>query len=132
MSADSPASILFDQNGNPVSVVYDGTYYRIKVDAKIDTVVIVNITATATRTTVEATTSDVLLLVANTSRIGAFIYNNSDAALLLGLGPVPVSTSDFMNLIPAQSGFEIPFNFTGELRGIWLAATGEAYITELT
>lgn len=35
MSADSPASILFDINGNPIGVIIDGAIYRLQVEAKI-------------------------------------------------------------------------------------------------
>ena len=30
MSQDSPASILFDELGNPVGVIFDGTVYRLQ------------------------------------------------------------------------------------------------------
>jgi hypothetical protein len=30
MSNESPASILFDENGNPVGVIFDGTIYRLQ------------------------------------------------------------------------------------------------------
>lgn len=33
MSADSPAAILFDDLGNPVGVLFDGTVYRLQVQA---------------------------------------------------------------------------------------------------
>lgn len=32
---NTPASILYDENGNPIGVLYDGTVYRLKVDAVI-------------------------------------------------------------------------------------------------
>ncbi len=35
MSSDSPASILFDENGNPIGVINDGITYRLQVEAKI-------------------------------------------------------------------------------------------------
>lgn len=30
---NTPASILYDVNGNPIGVLYDGAVYRLKVDA---------------------------------------------------------------------------------------------------
>lgn len=35
MSADSPAAILFDELGNPVGVVFDGTEYRLQTQTTI-------------------------------------------------------------------------------------------------
>ena len=35
MSSDSPASILFDELGNPVGVIQDGVIYRLQVEAKL-------------------------------------------------------------------------------------------------
>lgn len=35
MSADSPASVLFDVNGNPVGTIIDGVFYRLQVEAKL-------------------------------------------------------------------------------------------------
>jgi hypothetical protein len=35
MSNDSPASILFDENGNPVGVMFDGYVYRLQTDTII-------------------------------------------------------------------------------------------------
>jgi hypothetical protein len=35
MSADSPASILFDELGNPVGVIQDGTIYRLQVQSTL-------------------------------------------------------------------------------------------------
>lgn len=33
MANDSPASILFDELGNPIGVIFDGTAYRLQVQA---------------------------------------------------------------------------------------------------
>jgi hypothetical protein len=35
MSNRSPASILYDENGNPVGVMFDGSVYRLQVEALI-------------------------------------------------------------------------------------------------
>ena len=35
---NTPASILYDENGNPVGVLYDGTVYRVQVDTIISDV----------------------------------------------------------------------------------------------
>lgn len=36
MSNESPASILFDENGNPIGVSFDGYVYRLQVQTIID------------------------------------------------------------------------------------------------
>ncbi len=94
--------------------------------------VLVDPSSTATRTTVPSSASDTLLIAANPDRKGLFIYNNSDSPLHTGLGTTPVSLSDSTLIISSRSGWSLPFNFTGEIRGIWEAATGDARITELT
>lgn len=94
--------------------------------------VLVDPSTTAVRTTVDSVTSDTLLIAANPARKGLFIYNNSDSPLHVGLGTTPVSLTDGTLIISSHSGWNIPFNFTGEIRGIWEAATGDARITELT
>ena len=35
---NTPASILYDENGNPIGVLYDGTVYRVQVDTIISDV----------------------------------------------------------------------------------------------
>lgn len=35
MSLDTPARILYDENGNPVGVVLDGSIYRLQTEAKL-------------------------------------------------------------------------------------------------
>ena len=35
MTNESPASIIFDTQGNPIGVVLDGTIYRLQVEATI-------------------------------------------------------------------------------------------------
>ena len=35
---NTPASILYDKDGNPVGVLYDGTVYRVQVDTIISDV----------------------------------------------------------------------------------------------
>lgn len=38
MSDEVPATILYDENGNPVGTLQDGAFYRLRVEAKIATV----------------------------------------------------------------------------------------------
>jgi len=128
MSADSPASILFDELGNPVGVIVDGVIYRLQVEAKDKP------TSTAIRTVVPASATDVLILAANSDRLNAVIFNFSDSAIFIGLGSAPVTSNNFTYQIASQEFVQLPQNFVGEVRAMWSSATpsGQACITELT
>lgn len=91
--------------------------------------------STAARSSVPAAVADTLLLAANPARLGATITNDSsNATLRVGYGAAPVSATDFsVTLLPGGSAYlEVPFGFTGEIRGIWDIASGDARITEMT
>lgn len=89
---------------------------------------------TATRTQVADNAADVLLLAANAARLGGTIANDSSAALYLGLGTTAVTTSNYSVRLVQNAYFEIPFGFTGQIRGIWASDPGDgaARVTELT
>ena len=87
---------------------------------------------TATRTSITAAITSTTLLVLNTVRLGATIFNDSTATLFIGLGSTVVSVTDFTVRLGKHQYFELPFGFTGEIRGIWSAVNGSARITELT
>lgn len=86
---------------------------------------------------VAAAAADTLLLAANANRKGAVIVNDSaTATLYVQLGAAASLTTYTAALSPIAGTipgmYEVPFNFTGEIRGIWTAAVGNARITELT
>ena len=97
-----------------------------------------NTSATSTRTSVAAAAADTLILASNAARKGATIYNDSaSATLYLALGTTAASLTNFTAaLLPITNGvagyYEVPFGFTGQIRGIWSAAVGNARISELT
>jgi hypothetical protein len=72
----------------------------------------------------------VQLLAANADRLGATIFNDSSAILYVRLGTT-ASTSNFTVKMVADAYYEVPFNYTGRIDGIWASATGNARITEL-
>lgn len=88
----------------------------------------------ATRTQVNDTNTDTLLLAANLNRLGAIVVNDSSATLYLGLGATTVTSTNYTTKILPNGYFEIPFSFTGQIRGIWATDPndGGARITELT
>ena len=87
---------------------------------------------TNTRSSVAAAAVDTLILASNTSRLGATVFNDSTAILYLALGTVAASTTDFTLKMAAASYYEVPFGYTGQIRGIWASATGSARIGEST
>ncbi|MBD2519962.1 hypothetical protein H6G93_34475 [Nostoc sp. FACHB-973] len=86
---------------------------------------------TSTPTSVNASTSNVAVLAANSNRIGGTIWNNSTANLYIEFGAT-ASTSAFTAKLSAGGYFEIPFRYTGIISGIWDAANGNALVRELT
>ena len=94
--------------------------------------------ATATRSSLTSTasadtgTSANLVLALNALRKGAIVYNESTAILYLGFSTTAVSATSYTVQIPASGYYEVPFWFSGQLRGIWAAANGFARVTELT
>ena len=86
----------------------------------------------AARTSVAAAAADTQLLAANTSRFGATVHNDSSADLYLALGPTAASTASFTVKLAAGGYYEVPYGYTGPVRGIWSSAAGNARITELT
>lgn len=83
------------------------------------------------QSTVASSASNVTILASNANRLGATIYNDSSAILYLKLGST-ASTTSFTIKMQAESYYEVPFNYTGIIEGLWASATGNARITELT
>lgn len=86
--------------------------------------------ATPTQSSVSGSGTSVSLLAANSSRLGATIFNDSSALLYLKLGAT-ASTTSFTALLGTNDYYEVPFNYTGAIDGIWSSATGAARITEI-
>jgi len=97
-----------------------------------DSIRTVSQAGTAARTSVAASVSDTLLVAANASRQALIIYNQSDSPLYVGYGVSAVSTSSFTLIVSANAEKELPGGFTGQIRGIWTVATGNARITEIS
>lgn len=90
--------------------------------------------ATATRTQVNDSATDVLILAANSNRLGAMILNDSSSLLYLGLGTATVTATDYTAKVYSNQYYHVPENFTGQIRGIWATDPndGGARVTELT
>lgn len=92
--------------------------------------------ATGTVATVASSASSVTLLAANALRKGATITNDSSALLYVKLAASAASTSAYTAVMAGAGSapfayYEVPFGYTGEIRGIWASGTGNARVTEL-
>jgi len=81
--------------------------------------------------TVASAAADTLLLAANANRRGATVANDSTSVLYLSLGTNAASNTAYTVKLNAAGYYEVPFGYTGALRGIWASANGAARITEV-
>lgn len=86
---------------------------------------------TVTPTTVPSATISTALLTANANRLGATIFNNSTAKLYVEFGS-SASLSLFALVIESNGYLEVPFDYTGQITGIWASANGSALVREFT
>lgn len=86
---------------------------------------------TPSQASVVSSASNVTLLASNSSRRGATVFNDSTAVLYLKLGAT-ATTSSYTVQVPSNGYYEVPFNYSGIIDGIWSAANGNARVTELT
>jgi hypothetical protein len=87
--------------------------------------------STATVSSVSASATNVTLLTANTSRVFASVFNDSDKAMYIKLGTTATTSSFTVKLFP-NGVYEVPFPaYTGQVDALWDAApTGAARVTE--
>lgn len=87
--------------------------------------------STATTTIVAAATVSTVLLAANLNRKGAFFHSGSNAIISVKLGTGATATD---RAFPLGLGdyYELPFNYTGVITGVWSAVNGNVVVTELT
>lgn len=71
------------------------------------------------------------ILAANPSRLGATIFNRSTKTLYILLDDTGVvSATNFTVQVLANQYYELPFNYTGIVNGIWAAVNGDAQVEE--
>jgi len=89
---------------------------------------------TGTRSQVSDSATNVTILAANASRLGATVYNDSSAILYLGLGTTDVTTSNYTIKVASSGYYEVPYGYTGAIEGLWATDPndGAARVTELT
>lgn len=91
--------------------------------------------ATATETGVAASASSVTVLAANTLRKGAAVTNDQASATLylrLSATAATAASGGYTVILPGGAYYEVPYGYTGQITGIWSAATGFANVSELT
>lgn len=129
---DTGNAIFYIRRDTPTTVTpIAGDYELAQIDAQGSQWVHSKIAQTPSQSSVAGSATSVTLLASNTNRLGATIANDSTATLYLKLGATASTTSYTVKLVQ-DAYYEVPFNYTGIIDGIWGSATGNARITELT
>lgn len=81
---------------------------------------------------VDASAASVVLKAANPARKGLTIWNDSSSVLYVKCAASAASATSFTVKLVADAYWELPFRYTGEIRGIWVAAAGAARVTEFS
>lgn len=138
-SINTAASGTFESSGVATAAVptyVEATVNPLSMDlsGRLRTVVtpIRSTTLTPTQVTVPATTNGILVLAANTSRLGATISNGSSVTVYIGSAATGLTTGNGF-AIPSGSSYNIDSPlYTGAIYGIIAASTQVVTIVELT
>lgn len=89
--------------------------------------------ASSAITSVVGSITSVTVLAANTSRKGAYFFNESTSILYLAFAST-ASTTAYTVQVASNGYFEMPYKplYTGLITGIWATASGNVRITELS
>lgn len=90
-----------------------------------------NATTGGTGTTDFTSTSYGTIATASTGRLGCTIFNSGPGSLYVILGTATASTSVFTARLNSGDYYEVPFNYTGLIGGIF-ATAGTAEVTTLS
>jgi len=96
-----------------------------------DGVRIPNATTGGTGSTDFTSTSYGTIATASTDRLGCTIFNSGPGNLHVMLGTATASTTAFSVRLSAGDYYEVPFNYTGLIGGIF-ATAGTAEVTQLS
>lgn len=87
---------------------------------------------TSSVSSVAGSVSATTVLAANSARLGAVVYNDTNKTMYLKLGSSP-STSSYTVQILRDGYFEVPYKYTGILTAVWdTGVSGNALVTEFT
>lgn len=122
--------IITDGYSNSINLIYDSSIQanRLLVQAKVESKNPTNTTVVR----INANISNVTLLNSNENRLGASIWNDGNKKLFLKMGTNCSTTSFSVILIP-NAYFEIPYNYIGQIDGVWengVGVQGGAQVTE--
>lgn len=100
----------------------------------IPVIITINPSTTCTQTQVPDNAASVTILAANSGRRGASIINTSSADLYLRLSSSAATTSNYTVKLCSGAYYEVPFEYTGEITGIWSSdpGNGNANVSEFT
>lgn len=87
--------------------------------------------STGTKSSPSITSSAGTVLAANSSRLGATVWNEGSATLYLSLGGSP-STTSYTAQVIAGGYYEVPFGYTGNVCGVTSTGTAQLRVTEIT
>ena len=87
---------------------------------------------TATLTSVAGSVVSVSLLAANAARRQVFIDNDSTKTLYVAFAATATTAAFTVRIASGQSWASVLNGYTGAISGIWVAANGNARITEVT
>lgn len=91
------------------------------------------VAATGNAASVASTAADTTILAVNVSRKGATVSNDDANILYLLLANATSSLTNYTVQIPTGGYFEVPYRYTGVIKGIWAAdGSGAARVTEFT
>jgi hypothetical protein len=90
-----------------------------------------NATTGGTGSTTFTSTSYGTIATASTSRLGCTIFNEGAGNLHVLLGTATASTSSYTVRLSSGDYYEVPFNYTGLIGGIF-ATAGTARVTEVS
>ena len=90
-----------------------------------------NATTGGTGSTDFTSTSYGTIATASTGRLGCTLFNSGPGNLHVLLGTATASTSNFTTRLSAGDYYEVPFNYTGLIGGIF-ATAGTAEVTQLS
>jgi hypothetical protein len=90
-----------------------------------------NATTGGTGPTDFTSTSYGTIATASTGRLGCTIFNSGPGTLHVILGTATASTSAFTARLSSGDYYEVPFNYTGLIGGIF-ATAGTARVTQVT
>lgn len=118
---------------NPGLYAPDGSYYVTQTDGSGTVIVPSGVrSSTGTQSSVASSASSVTILAANTTRLGASVYNDSTQILYLLLASGTASSTNYTLQMASNTLYEVPFDYQGIIKGIWASANGNARVMEYT